>query len=126
MKVFFKAFLFILLFANVNVFALSVEERLNDEELENRAMNLFLEVRCLVCQGQVIESSDTEFSAQLRKLIRDKIQDEKSDKQIKLELRKEFGEDILLKPDYKKQFLLWFLPFLSIFLAGFFLKKYFK
>lgn len=78
--------------------ALSPEIRLSDESQEQRAMNLFLQVRCLVCAGQVIESSNTEFSFEMRKLIRKKIFDGKNDEKIKAELVAEFGEDILAEP----------------------------
>ena len=78
--------------------ALSPEIRLSDEAQEQRAMNLFLQVRCLVCAGQVIESSNTEFSSEMRKLIRKKISDGKNDEKIKAELVTEFGEDILSEP----------------------------
>ena len=113
-------FLF-LIFFSINANALSPEARLTDETQENRAMNLFLEVRCLVCQGQVIESSDTEFSFQMRKLIRTKISQGKSDEEIKADLVNEFGENILIKPNLKSQFLLWFLPLIFAIFLGIFL-----
>lgn len=95
-------------------FALSPEPRLSNEFQEQRAQKLFLEVRCLVCNGQVIENSDSEFSFEMRQLIRKKISEKKSDEKIKKELVKEFGDDILVTPNAKtfKGFLLWFLPML--------------
>lgn len=76
-------------------FALSPELRL-DEKDEKRAQNLFLEVRCVVCGGQVIENSDSAFSQEMRQLIRKKILAKKSNAEIKKELVEEFGEDILV------------------------------
>lgn len=92
--------------------ALSPETRLSDEAQERRAMNLFLQVRCLICAGQVIESSNTEFSSEMRKLIRGKISDGKNDEKIKAELVGEFGEDILAEPRFGAVgwVLLWCLP----------------
>ena len=90
---------FLLLFCTLLTFsanALSPENRLKNPAQETRAMNLFLEVRCLVCNGQVIENSDSEFSYEMRALIRDKIKSGKSDEEIKTELVKKFGEDILV------------------------------
>ncbi len=98
--------LFTLLFTSPTL-ALSPEPRLQNEAQEKRAMNLFLEVRCLVCEGQVIENSDNEFSFAMRQLIRKKITENKSDEEIRQELRKEFGDDILTKPKNK---ILWILP----------------
>jgi cytochrome c-type biogenesis protein CcmH len=125
MKIFFKFFLFTFLIFLNNSNALSPEKRLDDKTQEQRAMAMFLEVRCLVCQGQVIESSDTQFSFEMRKLIRDKISAGKSDDEIRQELVKEFGENILIKTNLKSQFLLWLLPliFAFIFAAFFVFKK---
>ena len=91
--------------------ALVPEAHLKDNNQESRAMELFLEVRCLVCEGQVIESSNTEFSFEMRKLIRQKISDGDSNQKIKNDLIKEFGEDILISNNFSKNnFLLWLLP----------------
>ena len=73
-------------------------------------MNLFLQVRCLVCNGQVIENSDTEFAFEMRKNIRNKIAEGKSDKQIEAELKREFGDDILTKPNGKVRIFLLIAP----------------
>ena len=78
-----KFFLTALLLIYSSANALSPEPRIPDDAKEQRAMKLFLEVRCLVCEGQVIESSNTEFSLEMRKLIRRKILEGKSDEEIK-------------------------------------------
>ena len=74
MKIFYKA-LFLLFLFTQNSLALSTENRLTDPALEARAMNLFLIVKCMVCNGQVIENSDTKFAHDLRQYIRQKITD---------------------------------------------------
>jgi cytochrome c-type biogenesis protein CcmH len=91
-------------------FALTPENHLADQNQEQRAMKLFLEVRCLVCEGQVIENSNTEFSFEMRKNIRQKILSGKSDEEIRAELVQEFGENILTKPSNRNKLLLWLLP----------------
>jgi cytochrome c-type biogenesis protein CcmH len=108
MKIFYLSFLTLFLFSNSH--ALSPETKLVDEAQEQRAMQLFLEVRCLVCNGQVIENSDTEFSFQMRKLIREKISKGESDEKIKSDLMKEFGEDILTQPQNFTKIFLWLMP----------------
>ncbi len=98
---------------SLSAFALSPEARLPDEAQEQRAMQLFLEVRCLICGGQVIENSNTEFSYEMRKLIRQKISSGLTNEEIKTELVKEFGEDILTSANQKTgRFFLWCLPVL--------------
>lgn len=109
MKVILRIFLIILCF---NSYAFAPEERLSDELQEQRARNLFLEVRCLVCEGQVIESSDTAFSFEMRKLIRNKISAGKNDKKIRKELIDEFGEDILISEINGRNKILFLLPVL--------------
>ncbi len=101
------------IFFSLSTFALSPEARLSDEEQEQRAMQLFLEVRCLICGGQVIENSNTEFSYEMRKLIRQKVSSGLTNEEIKTELVKEFGEDILTSANQKtSRFFLWCLPVL--------------
>ena len=109
MKIFYNKFfikiLFFLGFFLVNsVFlinssrALNPEARLSNPEDENRAMNLFLQVRCLVCNGQVVENSDSKFAFDVRSLIREQISQGKTDDDIKENLVATFGEDILNQP----------------------------
>ena len=93
MKNFCKIF-FLILFS-ANAFALSPERHLSDESQEQRALKIFIEVKCLVCAAQSIESSNTEFSKEMRELIREKISLGKNDDEIRNELTKEFGENIL-------------------------------
>lgn len=82
-------------------FALSPEEHLPNQAQEQRAMKLFSEVKCLVCAGQSVEGSSTEFSFEMRKLIRTKISQNKSDDEIRNELIAEFGNEILLSNQSK-------------------------
>jgi len=109
MKIFYHKFLIkILFFLGIffvnSVFliysaqALNPEMRLSNPDDENRAMNLFLQVRCLVCNGQVIENSDSKFAFYVRSLIREQISQGKSDDDIKENLVATFGEDILNQP----------------------------
>ena len=111
---------------SLSAFALSPEARLIDETQEQRAMQLFLEVRCLICGGQVIENSDTEFSYEMRKLIRQKISSGLTNEEIKTELVKEFGEDILTSANQKtSRFFLWCLPvFFMVILSSLSLRNF--
>ena len=122
-----KTIIAISLFLLIPIFsasALSPENRLADESQEKRALNLFLEVRCLVCNGQVIENSDSEFSVAMRELIRGKIAEGKDDQEIKDELIKKFGDDILVSNKFSKKYLpLFLLPLLFAIFLPLFLKK---
>lgn len=100
-------------FLSTSSHALSPEPKLKNETQEQRAMSLFLEVRCLVCNGQVIENSDTAFSFEMRQLIRKKIESGMSNEEIKIYLKDTFGPDILTEINLKGfGILLWLSPIL--------------
>ena len=76
-----------------------------------RAINIFKEVRCLVCQGQTIHESNAEMAEDLKTLIREKINEGKTDKEIKGFLVEKYGDWILMTPPIKKlTYVLWFAP----------------
>lgn len=104
---------------SLQAFALAPEKRLENEKQEERALRLFSEIRCLVCEAQSIEGSSTEFSSSMRKIIRQKIAQNKSDKQIKEELTSEFGEKILMSTRPNSYGILpWVLPFIFAVIFG--------
>ena len=87
----------------------------DDEKTENKiAKNL----RCLICQGQSVYDSDSEFAISLKLLIKNKIQEGMSEDQIYGFLKTKYGEWILYDPVFNRNtYFLWLLPIL-IFLAG--------
>lgn len=105
------------------VCAFSPEEHLPEPQ-EKIARELFLQIKCPVCAGQVIESSDAPVSYELRKLVREKIKEGKNSDQIKAELVQIYGEEILVSEDLSKQnFLIWILPVLFLLAGVVFLRK---
>jgi cytochrome c-type biogenesis protein CcmH len=75
-------------------------------------------LRCLVCQGQSIYDSDSEFAISLKLTVKSKINEGLSEAQIYELLTKNYGEWILYDPQFNKNtYFLWFLPLL-IFLFG--------
>jgi len=99
------------LFVCNGVYALSPEGRLKNDQSEDLAHKIFTQVRCLICSGQVIESSDNQFALSMRQLIRKKITEGLDEDQIKKFLVQKYGEDILLDTNYdSKNIILWFLP----------------
>ena len=121
------AFIFILLISNIAIsYAFAPEEQLPAAQ-EERAKNLFMRVKCLVCDGQVIAASDTEIAYNLRKLIRQKIAQNYSDEEIKSYLIKHYGQDILTSPSFNRiTFLLWVLPAIFVIAGIFILLKFSK
>ena len=75
-------------------------------------------LRCLICQGQSVYDSDSEFATSLKLLIKNKIKEGFSEDQIYNFLTDKYGDWILYDPKFNKNtYLLWFLPLL-IFLIG--------
>ena len=89
--------------------------------VDERVKNLTLELRCMTCQNQSIYDSDAEFSNDIKKIVRDKFSEGKTEKEIKQFLADRYGEYILFKPllNYKNWFL-WAFPFVLLVLSVFF------
>ena len=104
-----------------NTYAVEPEEFLKDPKQELRARNISKNVRCLVCQNQSIDESSASLAKDLRIIIRNKIKEGLTDKEIYKFLTNRYGDFILLKPPVKANtFVLWTLPFVLLF-AGIFL-----
>ena len=75
-------------------------------------------LRCLICQGQSVYDSDSEFAISIKLVINKKLQEGFSEDQIYNFLVNKYGEWILYDPQFNKNtYFLWFLPLL-IFLFG--------
>ena len=75
-------------------------------------------LRCLICQGQSVYDSDSEFAISLKLVIKNKIQEGLTEEQIYSFLKMKYGEWILYDPVFNRNtYFLWLLPIL-IFLAG--------
>ncbi len=100
-------------------FAQTRPDALANPILEQRAVELQKELRCLVCQGQSLDESNAPLAADLRRFIRMRIASGESDDQVKQELVARYGDVILMEPPLNPQtYLLWFGPFLVLFLCG--------
>ena len=76
-------------------------------------------LRCLVCQGQSISDSNSEFAITLKMVVRDLIDQGKSEKEIYNFLSDKYGDWILYKPKLNLgNFLLWFLPYFALVIGG--------
>ena len=98
--------------------AVEPEEQLADPELEARARNLSLDLRCLVCQNQSIDDSDADLAKDLRVLLRERLLAGDTDKEVKEYLVERYGQYILLKPPFGlSTLLLWGAPFIFLAMA---------
>jgi len=97
----------------------SAVETFSNPALESRARNLQRQLRCLVCQGESIDESNSPFAADVRHLVRQQIAQGQSDRQIQDFLVARYGDFILMKPPLQSDtWLLWLAPFLVLGVAG--------
>jgi len=95
--------------------AVQPDEMLKNPVLEARARNLSQELRCMVCQNQSIDDSEASLARDLRLLVRERLMQGDSDKQVLDFLVARYGEFVLLKPRFEPQtLLLWGIPPLSL------------
>ena len=87
----------------------------DNEDMKNKITK---NLRCLICQGQSVYDSDSEFANSLKVLVDKKIEEGFSEKQIYSFFKDKYGEWILYDPGLNKNtYILWLLPIL-IFLIG--------
>ena len=86
-----------------------------------REINIYKNIRCLVCQGQSLNDSNSDFAVDLKKVIKKKIINKETDKEIYKYLTERYGDWILFDPPLKKKTLLWWaLPLITL-IGGFFI-----
>ena len=87
----------------------------NDQKLENKINK---NLRCLICQGQSIYDSQSDFAESMKLVVKRKIESGMSEEEIYLFFKMQYGEWILYDPQVNtKNFALWLLPIL-VFLVG--------
>ena len=91
----------------------------------DRAIDLFKETRCLVCQSQTIYDSNSELATDLKLFIKEEIIAGKTDDNIKAQLVTNYGEWILMTPSLSKtNYILWFSPFIFLLIGIVVMFKY--
>ena len=97
--------------------AIEPSEFLSNPALEERARNLSSNIRCLVCQNENIDSSESEFAKDLRLFIREQLVEGRTNEEIEKFLVSKYGSYILFKPEFTgyNSFLYLIGPFIFIF-----------
>ena len=76
-------------------------------------------LRCLICQGQSVYDSQSDFALSMKILINNKIKEGKSEKQIYDYLKNQYGEWIVYDPEFnKKNIILWLFPLILFIFGG--------
>ena len=103
--------LFIIFFLYLNI-------NLHGNELVKES-KIHKNLRCLVCQGQSIADSNSDFALTLKMVVKDLIDQGKTEKEIYSFLSDKYGDWILYKPKINPgNFLLWGIPYLVLFVGG--------
>ena len=92
---------------------------------ENQLFDYYKTIICLVCDGQSIQESDTEFALNLKDQIYKKFNNGFSLEEINQELIKIYGEEISFSPS-SNHLLLWLMPLLFLIIIYFFVRKKYK
>ena len=107
-------FILIIVFLILSFEKLSIANN-NSLLLDKISKNL----RCLICQGQSVYDSQSDFAISIKILIQKKIKDGKTEIEIYEFLKKRYGQWITYNPDFNKNtFILWLLPILLFFVGG--------
>ena len=106
----------------LNLLSLNSVMSQNFSQLE---IKIFKNIRCLVCQGQSIADSNSDFAQTVKSVVSDKIRQGKNEKEIYNFLSSKYGDWIVYKPSLNiPNLMLWVIPYLFvIFGAMFFLKN---
>ena len=100
------------------IFILSFSANLvaqNNDKVDKISKNL----RCLVCQGQSIYDSQSDFAESIKILINKKIEEGKKEKEIYEFFKTKYGEWIVYDPEINKNtFLLWVIPLILFVFGG--------
>ena len=108
-----KIIFLILLFLSITNYAFGFEK---NNKLENKISK---NLRCLVCQGQSIYDSQSDFAISMKLLIKNKIENGETEDQIYDYLKKQYGEWIVYDPEFdKKNLILWGFPLILFIFGG--------
>jgi|TARA_B100000780_G_scaffold20232_1_gene13042 cytochrome c-type biogenesis protein CcmH len=88
----------------------------SDERI--KLLEIYKNLRCLVCQGQSIADSNSDFAATIKLVVQDQVNEGKTKDEIYNFLISKYGEWIVYQPTFSKSnLLLWILPYF-IFIVG--------
>ena len=105
-------FIILIIFCFFSFFANA--ENSNNELLNKISKN----IRCLICQGQSVYDSQSDFAVSMKLVIKKKLEEGSSESQIYEYLKNQYGEWITYDPEFNKNtFFLWIFP-IFIFVVG--------
>jgi len=115
-----RIFIIILLFTSFS--------QLKSDEKNNELKNKILKnIRCLICQGQSVYDSESDFASSIKLIVDRKINEGLKEESIYEFLKEKYGDWIIYDPKLNKNtYVLWLLPLLLFLLGGVIMKKKLK
>jgi cytochrome c-type biogenesis protein CcmH len=108
-------------------FVISFSELKSDEVNDILKHKILKNIRCLICQGQSVYDSESEFASSIKLFVDIKINDGLKEDSIYEFLREKYGDWIVYDPQLNKNtYILWLLPLLLFLLGGAIMKKKLK
>ena len=105
------------------LFSLSSVNADDQDEINKITKNL----RCLVCQGQSISDSNSDFAQTIKLVVKDLIDEGKTEEEIYSFMSDKYGDWIVFKPQFNIQnSLLWILPYIVLIFGGFLIFSFLK
>ena len=97
----------------------SFSELRSDETNDVLKNKILKNIRCLICQGQSVYDSESEFASSIKLIVDRKINEGLKEKQIYQFLREKYGEWVIFDPQLNKNtYVLWLLPLLLFLFGG--------
>jgi len=111
MKIF-RIFIILLLITNFS-------DLKSDEKSDILKNKILKNIRCLICQGQSVYDSESEFAASIKLIVDKKINQGAKEDSIYSFLIEKYGDWIVYEPQLNKNtYILWLLPLLLFLLGG--------
>ena len=107
--------LIIFIFISINFKSVAISPTFSEEQTINITKNL----RCLICQGQTIHESNSDFAESMKKYIKGELENGKTNEEIFSSLVDKYGRWIVYDPGISRNtLLLWALPLLLFLIGG--------
>ena len=108
-------FLIIFILISIHFKNIAISSTFSDEQTIYITKNL----RCLICQGQTIHESNSDFAESMKKYIKNELENGKTNEEIFSSLVKKYGQWIVYDPGISRNtLLLWSLPLLLFLIGG--------
>ena len=91
---------------------------------EEQTIKITKNLRCLICQGQTIHESNSDFAESMKKYIKGELENGKTNDEVFSSLIEKYGQWIVYDPGISRNtLLLWALPLLLFLIGGVIIAK---